>query len=492
MAEKSSTRKDVIHLTIANAIESGLRLLIPIFLVRIIDQAEFGEYRLFWLIANTLTLVVPLGMSRSLLYFLPRSEPEERAIYVSQTILYLSVVTFPIAAIFTLTPGWMPENIATLTEPAWVLGAFIYIWTVSSLILTLPNADRNIVWQKWAIIGLSVARAAIILSVAVVTRDLQQIFNALLAFAGLQTILLFYYVARNYGLKMRRLSRSGMMRQLHYAVPFGLSGMLARARGQIEQWIVAFMFLPGSLAILSVAAGFNGILRLLRKSVGSVLLPQMSSTHAAGDIKRSLELNNRGNIAIGFVVFPSVAFIWTFAPALIELLYTADYLDAVPLVRIYSVTMILMSVELATVLMIYEQGKFVAKVSGGILFAAAVLSYLGAVNFGLPGVAAGSVIGTFFNRLINYNRAANLLNIPFSRLQDWGSLARLLAAAALSGFAAHEIFSVFDVQFGPFFILLIGGASTGVFYLLLTVVFRVGWVMQCLLGRNPWPERTAI
>ena len=96
MAGKSTTRGDVMQLAIGNAFDSGLRLVMPIVLVRILDQEQFGGYRLFWLIANTLTMLVPLGMSRSLLYFLPRSNAKEQAAFVSQTIVYLTVACLPI------------------------------------------------------------------------------------------------------------------------------------------------------------------------------------------------------------------------------------------------------------------------------------------------------------------------------------------------------------------------------------------------------------
>ena len=216
----------------------------------------------------------------------------------------------------------------------------------------------------------------------------------------------------------------------------------------------------------------------------------MSSSHAAGDPLRSLELNNRGNIAICSLIFPIVAFIWMNAPPLVELLYTADYLEAVPIVRVYSLSMVLMSVELATVLMIYEQGRFVARVSGGILIGAAILSYLGAVRFGLIGVAAGSMIGTLLNRLINFNRAAKVLGVPFSQVQDWPTLARLLGAAAGAGVAAGYLTDYLAPAAGLIVTLTVAAALTGVAYLLLARLLRVDWIFHCLLGRKPWPVRS--
>ena len=480
------------QLAIGNAFDSGLRLVMPIVLVRILSQEQFGDYRLFWLIANTLTMLVPLGMSRSLLYFLPRSDAEERAAFVSQTIVYLAAACLPIAIVLAYGPAWLPGRITSLTDPGWLLGAFTLVWMVSSMISILPNADRNIRWQMWATISLSVIRLVIVLGVAVTTRDLHSVFVAILAFALVQAVLLAYYVGTRYGLLLRWPTIKGLRRQLDYAVPFGISGVLSRARGQVEQWIVAIIFLPGSLAIFAIGVGFNGILGLARSSIGGVLLPKMSQTHAAGDVARSLELNNRGNLAICFLIFPMVAFIWIFATPLVEFLYTESYLDAVPVIRVYALTMILMSVELATVLLIFEQGRFVAKVSGGVLIGAAALSYLGATWFGLPGVAAGGVVGTIINRSLNFRRAAQMLGIPFSRLQDWQTLGKILVVAALSGVASGYALSMVDAPMSPLLTLAVAAPLFAVTFLVLVLVFRIEWIALCMLGLRPWPEGTEV
>jgi O-antigen/teichoic acid export membrane protein len=488
MATKPTTRGDVLHLTIAQAVDSGLRLLVPVFLVRILSQDEFGEYRLFWLLANSLVLILPLGISRSLLFFLPRSSDEERRRYLCQTTAYLAMVILPVSVVLVWAPQWLPDNIATLTDPQWVLGAFTLVWFVSSLITILPNADRNIVWQKWAIIGLAVTRSLCVLGTAYWTRDLDKIFISLLAFVVIQAMVFVYYVAGHYGMKLVMPTGASIRRQVTYAIPFGLSGSLSNARPKIEQWIVAFLFAPGSLAIMSIAGGFSGILKILRTSVGSVLLPKMSKTHAGGDVMRSLALNNRGNIAIAYLIFPIVVCVWVYAESLVTILYTAQYLEAVPLIRIYSVTMILMSVELATVLLIYEQGPFVAKTSGSILLFSAVLSYIGATRYGLPGVVIGSVIGTFFNRIINFRKAASVLKVPFSKVQDWPTLGKLLAAAILSGGISRLAVEFIGVSDKPFLAILAGAPLLGISFLLLTFIFRVHWVLLSMLGRATWPD----
>ena len=118
-----------------------------------------------------------------------------------------------------------------------------------------------------------------------------------------------------------------------------------------------------------------------------------------------------------------------------------------------------------------------------------MLSYLGAVKFGLPGVAAGSVIGTLATRLINFNRAARMLGISFSRLQDWATLAKTMTAAIFSGIVSAYLTNMTGEPTAPVTTLIIGALIFSVVYLFLTLVFRIEWVMLSMLGRRPWPRR---
>ena len=224
----------------------------------------------------------------------------------------------------------------------------------------------------------------------------------------------------------------------------------------------------------------------MRSSVGSVLLPKMSETQAAGDARRALELNNRGNLSIGFLIYPFIVFIWVYATPLVSFLYTDAYLDAVPLVRIFSLNMLVTSVELATVLLIYEQGRFVMLVSAGILVFAGLLSYVGALTFGLPGVVIGGLVGTIVARSLNFGRAAKVLGIRFRELQDWPTLGRLLLAAIVAGAIAVGVTNLLPTSLAVVHVIA-GAAVLGTAYLALIFLLQVAWVPLCMLGRHAWP-----
>jgi O-antigen/teichoic acid export membrane protein len=492
MPEKDTTRGDVVRLTIAKITDASISLFIPIVLVRVLVPSEYGDYRLFWLLASSVALLVPMGMSRSLLFFLPRSEQAEQSYFVGQTLFYLAVVTLPVAIILSSGAAWLPSRVSGLTDRDWLLGAFVFLWVVSSLVMTLPNADRDIRWQARATIGLALTRGGLVLGTAIMTSSLQALFVALLVFSIIQFLLLIYYILGRHRQVLRRPKRSLFVRQLGYALPFGISGILAQGRNYVEQWIVVALFAPAALAEISIALSLSGALQILRQSVGNVLIPKMSRAQAEGDKARSLELNNRGNIAISLLMFPIAAFICVFANPIIDLLFTAQYESAVPVLRVYTLSMILMSVELATVLTIYEQGRFVAKVSAAALVISATVSYFGATLYGLPGVAAGGVVGTLFTRLINYNRAASLLGVRFANLQDWRTLAKTLIAAIVSSIVAYYVATNGMAKMGSFWRLATGGVAMMLSFGALLFLLRIHWIPLCMVGRRSWPKMPAL
>ena len=490
MKTKRSTRSDAIVLTVATGVKSLVQLLTPIVLVRFLDQTAFGEFRLFWLVANTATALLSLGMARSLLYFLPRTTPEERGRFVSQTAFYFLGVALLASLMLVFGERWISEDIIGLTEPRWVLAAFVLLWVASVPVRYLPNADQNIVWQAGAIISIALLRAAVVLGAAIASKDIQVVFIALLIWSGLQFLILGYYVLSRYGRQLRMPTAGGIASHFSFAAPFGFSQTLAGARRTVAQWIVVFIFSPASLAVFTIGISFNAVLRLLRNSLGNVLLPKISQSQASGDIQRAVTLNNRGNVAIFVLICPVLCWLWLYATPIITLMYTADYVDAVPVLRVYLGVLLIMSIELGSVLMVLQQGKFVLLVSTGVLALASAASFVGGSALGLYGVALGGLVGELVGRALNFMRVSKQLGIPIRDLQDWSTLARALAAGVFASAIAAAATEWLGLG-NNLLVVSAGGAILGVSYALFALVFGLSWLLPILTGRTRWTENSS-
>jgi O-antigen/teichoic acid export membrane protein len=175
-----------------------------------------------------------------------------------------------------------------------------------------------------------------------------------------------------------------------------------------------------------------------------------------------LALNSRANSMVALMVFPLLAFAFVFAEPMITLIYTSQYVDAVPVLRLYSLALFAFTVELVSILIVLKEGPFAARVNAMALGIALPLSYFGAVHWGLVGAAMGSVAAIYAERLVSLQRISKLTSTPIRKLQDWGTLAGILAAASLSALVAGTALSWTD--WPPLATLAAGGAILAVAY----------------------------
>jgi O-antigen/teichoic acid export membrane protein len=199
-------------------------------------------------------------------------------------------------------------------------------------------------------------------------------------------------------------------------------------------------------ASFSIATVLAPMVQIFRESVNHVFLPSMSRLQSNGDFQGMLGLNNRANAMVALLAYPLLAFAFVFADPLITLVYTSAYLDAVPVLRIYAVALVAFVVELTSILFVLGQGAFAARVNALVLAISLPLSYYGAVHWGLQGAAFGSVAAIYSERLLSLGRIARLTGTSVVRLQNWTTLAGILAAAAIAAVAAGAALHGFELR----------------------------------------------
>jgi O-antigen/teichoic acid export membrane protein len=218
-----------------------------------------------------------------------------------------------------------------------------------------------------------------------------------------------------------------------------------------------------------VAAVLGPLVHIFRSSVNHVFLPTMSRLQSAGDHPGMIRLNARANAMVALLVFPLLAFAFVFAEQVITLVYTSKYLEAVPVMRLYVVGLLAFVVELVSILFVLGQGGFAARINATVLLIAVPVSFLGATQWGLTGAALGSIAAVYTERVLSLLRISRLTDTPVSRLQDWGKLAALLAAAAVAAAIAGGILHFTD--WPAFFTLAAGGALLALAYPATLVAF---------------------
>ena len=480
-----STRNQIITLGAANAYNSALQFLLPVLLVRLLDVESFGLYKLFWLVVSTVMIFAPMGMPRSLHYFLPRIGVENRPTYVMQTILFLFLTALIGALLVSPMNVFLPEKFATLNELTFSMPAFIVLWVIASLIEVLPSADQRFHLQAYYIIGFSTLRVSMIILVAWLTADIRAVFISLLLFAAFKLAVLFYYISRYHRLWSASINPATCKDQMRHALPFGITGMINKLRPVAEQWIIAIMFTTAQFGVFSIAVGMMPLLSTLKTSVGFVTVSKMSRLQSEGKIQELMALNNKGNIGVAFIMFPVVAFLFMFADYVVSFLYTESYLEAASVIKVYAVVVMMMSVEVSSVLIVFRQGKFVSLISALLILLAIAASYIGARSIGLAGGAAGSLMSVFIATILYYRRVAIITGIRISGIQQWSVLGKLAAAAFLACFVSSLATEHIPLD-KTIYKIAFAVISSGILYISLILLSGEKWLLVAFAGKGGW------
>jgi O-antigen/teichoic acid export membrane protein len=470
----------------ANVVDFGLQFLLPVVLVRYLDAEAFGEYRLLWLMAGTVLAIAAMAMPHSLYYFLPRSDAAAKRLHINQTLVFLGAAGLLSAWAVSAWNPWLPANLRQLARHELVVPAFILLWVVSSLLDLLPAAEERVRWQAKATVGLAALRAVSLSAAAVLTRELGPVLVVLLVFVAFKLALALAYVARFHGLRAPVLRWRTFMDQMRYAAPLGAAGALFGLRMQADQWVVAALFPLGLFASFSIAAVLGALMHLCRQSVNFAFLPTMSHREATGDVAGMLALNSRGNLMVGALAFPLFAFVFVFAEELVTLVYTAAYLDAAAVMRVYIVGIVVLAVELSNITMLLRQAVFVMAVNAAALVLSVAINWYAALQIGLTGAAMGSVIVIYLDRIVTLRRISVRTGVPIRRLQNWRTIAMLLAFAAVAALLAWGMATRFLPDGGLLTRLLAGAATLASAYVALAAWSGLGRIWLATV-RSPRP-----
>jgi len=473
----TTLKRRALSLGAANAFDYAAQFLLPVVLVRCLDTEAFGHYRLLWLAAGTVMAFATLAMPASLYYFLPRSDGATKRLYVNQTLVFLVGAGLIAAWGVSLWNPWLPEKMRGLAGYGVLVPAFVLLWLVASLLDLLPTVDERVMWQAKATVGLATLRTAALSLTAIATRELEPILVVLLAFVVFKVVVLVGYVARQHGLRGPLLRWRTLAGQLRYAAPFGLAGSLYGLRIQADQWLAVALFSVGVFASLSIATVLGPLLNLFRQSVNTAFLPSMSRLQANGDDAGMLELNNRANVLVAALVFPLFAFTFVFAEEIVTIVYTAAYLDAAPLIRVYLVGLAANVVETATLTMLLRQGAFMLRLNLLVLGLSIAIGWYLALHIGIAGVAVGGAIAMVFDRVATLRRIARCTGITLRRLQDWPALGLLLLLSVLAAALTWGIVGRNFLASGPWLRVVLGGV-------LFTAVY--GAVFASFGGEGLW------
>jgi len=170
-----------------------------------------------------------------------------------------------------------------------------------------------------------------------------------------------------------------------------------------------------------------------------------------------LELNGRANVMVGTLLFPMLAFGFVFAEEVVTVIYTAAYLEAAQVMRLYIAAYCLMVIEVGSIVLLLDEGRYAMRVNAVALCFSVAVSLAAALTFGLWGAALGGVLAIYLDRFMILRRVAVRTGVPLRKVQDWRGLVLGLTFAAGCATIAWHIDRALLTDRAPLERLIAGG-----------------------------------
>jgi O-antigen/teichoic acid export membrane protein len=413
-----------------------LSIAVPMVLARVLLPASYGTFKQAWLVSQTLVLMLPMGLTQSLYYFVPR-EPALRDRFIAQA-LWTHLGLAALAGAILL--AGRPFLAAHFGNPH--LGETMG-WTAALTALTIAGAPLDVAWNASGRIGAAAlarlgtegARSLALILGAVLLGSVDGALAGMTLAMGARAVYGFVALARPYGLAV---DRHALRRQVAYALPFGLAFLLIVPQQQFHQYAVGAAVTAAAFAVYSVGTFQLPVVDVLYTPVSELLQIGLAESDGQDRPRRAaLRLFHEAVGQLAFAFLPLAGLLLVVAPSLIELLFSRVYLDAVPLFRLSVVPVLLAALPLDGVMRARAQNRFMLALSGAKLAATVPLVLGGLALRGPIGAFVGWLAAETIARGVMLRRAARLFEVPLLRAVPLRTLSRQAAATALAMPAAY-------------------------------------------------------
>ena len=458
---------------------------LPLLLVRRLDRDEFGLYKQVFLVVGTAVTLLPLGFAMSAFYFLPREPAKQRQVVVN--ILLFNTLVGALACLALVARPTLLAAIfrsAELTTLAPLIGVVILLWIVSSFLEFIAIAHQESKLATVFIIIAQLTKTSLLLGAALVAPKVQTLVYAAVVQGALQTIILLVYLRSRFRGFWRSFEWPMMRRQLAYAIPLGLAGMLYTIQLDLHHYVVSYRFDAATFAVYAIGCFQLPLVGILSDSVGAVMIPRVSLLQKQDDRREIVRLTARVMRKLSAIYFPLYALLLVVGVEFITVLFTTRYLESWPIFAI-NLTMLPLSIlVLDPIVRAYAAERhFVVKLHAVLLVVLLALLWFGTGRFGLVGAIAAVIVVNFLVRLATAVRMARVVGVERGDvwlLKDVGKFALAAAAAAVATWFLRA--ALLDAGVAPFFVLAMCGALFALVY----------FAIVLLLGVPTFEERDAV
>lgn len=469
-----SLSKHVCWLAFAKTLGFVFSLALPLFLVRRMDQEQYGLYKQVFLVVTTAMTVLPLAFQMSAYYFLPLM-PNRRRETVANIMLFntavgllawIALLCYP--ALLVLIFGG-PQLVP---YASWI-GPAILLWIVGSFLETAPIANREMQAASIIVVCIQASRALVFVAAALVYGSVRALIGAAVLHGAIQTTVLLFYLQSRFRGFWHSFDLATLRGQLAYSIPLGSAGILLIVETDFHSYFVARQFPAAIFAVYMVGTFQLPLIGLLQEAANSVLIGRVTMLQQRGRTREIVVLTARAARKLAAVYFPLYAFLLVAGREFIQLLFTSRYAQSWPVFAINLTWLPLGALLLDPLYRAYRSERFfLLRLRMGIVAALMTALALWTHRLGLSGVISAVIAAGTIERVVAAIHFGRLLGVTRRDLILLRDLGKLGVASLLAAFAAREFHPLFAGA-GPLAALLLSAAVFAPCYLGTALFLRV-------------------
>jgi len=428
-------------LTASKFVAAALNIALPILLVRLMPQTEYGIFKQAFLFVSTTTSVATFGVGMSAYYFMPRHP--ERGGQIALNIL-----------VYNFVAGWIPLFAVALYPqvlhflfrsdalvPFAVLLGFLVLTTLtSSLVQQIPIAMQDVRYSTIFIVGTQFLRVILFGAAALWFRTVEALLVAALLNQVASIVVLFWYLDVRFPRFWMHFDWQFFKEQLAYALPYGAVGMLWVIQKDLDNYFVSHSLGPKDFAIYAVGWVDVPLLTLALESVVSVMIVRISSLQKEDRKEDIRHVTAAATNQLAAIQFPMFAMLFVAGHDLIVLLYTRTY-EASANIFLVSLVLLLLGVFLLDpIIRAYKEVRnFLLVVRIGIFIA--LFCTLGPAirHFGMIGAAVSTVAWQVIERILIAWCAVRVVEAKAHDIRLYADLFKVTGVTIVAGLLAYAV-----------------------------------------------------
>ena len=430
MAKTNWTFKPALLLMTGRTAGFAVTALMPLVLVRVFDQSQFGTYKQLFLVYTTLYALAQVGMAESLFYFVP-SARRQVGRYVVNSMLVLAAAGLVCMGLLQVMgsniSSWLNNPRLAMYFP--LMGVYLLLTLVSTTLEIAMISRKCYRWASLTYVFSDLLRSALFIIPVLFVPNLHSLLAGATAFAAFRVAMTCAYVKREFREDLRP-DANLLKTQMAYAVPFEMAVIVDAFQSNFHQYAVSHYFDAATFAIYSVGCFQIPFVGLVASSVGNVLMVGMSEEIRDGRGKTVVALWHDTTRKLSLMFFPLVALLLVVAREFIVFLFTDQYVASVPIFMVWTTTIFLAVLQTDSVLRVYAETRFLFFLNAVRLVVILLLIHWFLSSFSLLGPVLVTILAALITKIQALARIRKVMRISVSQLLPWGNLAAILAVAA--------------------------------------------------------------